>query len=1089
VNWVQDLNMLATKQTFLQNMVTIDGKGLKWPPVPGVWLGTVESPIGVSAAGDGRLGYSFAKRMQVHPLDYPSGTTGYYRSFTEGNFDLTRDLQIAFHPLTVAFNDGYAHTDYGPWSGETRLVESYQPWNPMEQAYRTVHLAKGAAPYVLVLDDLKKDDQSHLFEWNISLPPDSDLVETDAPETAFQAVEPTAKRESSFLIGTSATPRDAKSGRLVPKKGDPLLLVRVLWRNTSYGYPAPRFQRLRGHNGMDFQGKAGFAHLTVPAESVSPEFRILLYPHRHGDPLPVTTWNDDRTQLNVTIGKQQDTYRFASADGGRTAFTMARGDQTLTSGVAPGRPVALWSGATGARGERHDPADARSTRDDGAPFARRFLGRTQLSFERPQPPAVLRYTLDGSEPTAESPVYQGPLDLTATTTVKARRFDPTWTAGPQVSGTTTVIATRDEPLAGQPAAPAGSRGGLWSRIYEADTDLWDAKGFFRANLVMLPKLDGKTPSHSTVTTGVAVPHAGPTRPLIEQAKAFYRWTGWFHAAEAGVYTFAVDSCGPVTLDVGTRGVIDHTGVFHQQQAVRQGQVVLGAGWHAIDLVVTDPQFWNTMTAGLMPVGLTVARDDGPAAVPSADAFACAPTGTVAPAPAPVTKPGRTDLPALESGLTLATYVRDVAMTDPAFLDIDGLTPRRVEQVQDLEDNVRPGLVRVYEGWIQVTTAGLFTVDLPRRREGNAGLAELRAAYQNQLRIDGEVVAQHGVPGRLPLGQIRLEAGWHHLSLRLGSSPAQVNLTWPDGQVTDLKAAWWSRPRTVGLRPEGAPSQRQRYEVYGPTALSVIPGDLPAGAVVRLTRDGSDPTPASPAVTGKVTIDDSVVLTATAFVGDRAVTAPQRVAFVRVPLPQEGLLAAVDAGVWKTLNAANPAGIHDLAGGVQAIVPAGATIVDGVLRTAVVKAAAAGVDINLARGGAQQGLRLGGLKMPDNAITVALRVNSAGGRLLDRTGINAYGKGIKTISAKMDKNGVISAEPGKLRSPALTPGWHVIAFAVDSQQSILYVDGKEVARGIGMASFVTDSLDFLTEQAGDLAWVRLYDHVLDPADIAALTGAK
>ena len=90
---------------------------------------------------------------------------------------------------------------------------------------------------------------------------------------------------------------------------------------------------------------------------------------------------------------------------------------------------------------------------------------------------------------------------------------------------------------------------------------------------------------------------------------------------------------------------------------------------------------------------------------------------------------------------------------------------------------------------------------------------------------------------------------------------------------------------------------------------------------------------------------------------------------------------------------------------------------------------------------------------------------------------------------MDKNGVISAEPGKLRSPALTPGWHVIAFAVDSQQSILYVDGKEVARGTGMASFVTDSLDFLAEQAGDLAWVRLYDHVLDPADIAALTGAK
>ena len=40
------------------------------------------------------------------------------------------------------------------------------------------------------------------------------------------------------------------------------------------------------------------------------------------------------------------------------------------------------------------------------------------------PASEIRYTLDGSEPTAESPLYQRPLDFTSTTTLKARAFQP-----------------------------------------------------------------------------------------------------------------------------------------------------------------------------------------------------------------------------------------------------------------------------------------------------------------------------------------------------------------------------------------------------------------------------------------------------------------------------------------------------------------------------------------------------------------------------------------------------------------------------------------------------------------------------------------
>lgn len=45
-----------------------------------------------------------------------------------------------------------------------------------------------------------------------------------------------------------------------------------------------------------------------------------------------------------------------------------------------------------------------------------------LTLDTLLPPGQVRYTLDASEPTSESPVYQGPIDLRRTTLIKARRF-------------------------------------------------------------------------------------------------------------------------------------------------------------------------------------------------------------------------------------------------------------------------------------------------------------------------------------------------------------------------------------------------------------------------------------------------------------------------------------------------------------------------------------------------------------------------------------------------------------------------------------------------------------------------------------------
>jgi len=791
VNWIRDEDLLAVKATGLQNMLTVDGRGLTWPPVPGVWLGVNEGPHGLSAAGDARLAYSYGKVMQVHSLASPSGKLPYYAPFTERNFDLTRDLQVAFHPGTVAFNDGYAHTDYGPWSGETRLVEHYRVNNPMQQAYRTVHLARGERPYVLVVDDARKpDDRPHLFEASFNLPNDVVVVDAKTTEVQFQNVEPADRRESEFLLATSGTPRDPRTGRPVLKKGDPLLLVRILHRNTDYGYPVPRIQVLPGRPEQPF---ARFSQLVVPALSRSPEFRILFYPHRQGDPLPTTRWNADRTELTVTLAGQRDVYRFGRTDGGRTVFDFRRNKAVgLANATAPARPVLV------VRGDRYDANDVRTTRREGEVPVYPFAGELEVAFERPTAPAEVRYTLDGTEPRPDSTLYAGPFRVRADAQLRARVFDPAWPGEKKASATLAAHLRAVDASAGPLQPPSGAAPGLLARVYELSTKMWDDRGFFRANLPMLPDLARQTPLVTAAAReGFTLPHAVPARPIAEQTKGFYRFTGWFHAPLAGAHTFAVDSCGPVLLTVGGQDAIAETGVFHQQQAERRGTVVLGTGWHAVELIVTDPLFWNLATLDPMPFRVTLRGPDSSdfTPIPAARLAAQYPSDA-RPAAAPVVwKEASTPPAQLARGVVRSAFDREGRTREPDYLEVEGLTPRRVDLASEIEPNTNPAQVVAYEGWFQAPVDGIYTFDLPRRRVENSILGEFRSAYQSQLRVSGEVVVQRGVAGRATTGRIGLKAGWHPLALRLGSSPAGLTVTYPDGQTLPVEADGLHRDAT------------------------------------------------------------------------------------------------------------------------------------------------------------------------------------------------------------------------------------------------------------------------------------------------------
>ncbi len=1039
VNWIQDTNMLATKATCLQNMLTVDGKGQHWPPAPGTWLGVHETPDGVVAACDGKDGYSFTKSMQVHPLDFPSVKVPYYAPFAEANYDLTRDIQVAFNPRTIAYNDGYAHTDYGPWSGETRLVEGYRLFNPMERAWRTVHLARGPNPYVLVIDDALKDGKPHEFEWNITVPQNAVLVNAATPEVVYQKSEPSGSREDDLLLGLDGTPRNPKTGEYAPGKGDPLCLVRVLWRNSPYGFPTPRLEQFQGFN-----------HLVIPAISASPEFRVMIYAYRAGDPVPKTAWNRDRSELTVQLAGMTDVYHFGEADGGRTVFAMERnGRPALSSDATPARPVLM------VRGDEFDASDLRYTRKDGTPPEYLADGTTRALLMRPKAPAEIRFTLDGSDPSETSPLYEGPLNIARSCELKARVFDPNWRCGLAMSEPLVARFTVRAPAPGLSAAPEASKPGLLARVYEIKTVMWNDRGFFDAKKVIMPDVRREKPITVAATSGFELPHAVPAAPEIEQRKGFYRFTGWLDAPERGVYQFAVNSCGPVTLDVGGQAAIESTGVFHQQQDIRRGEAVLGSGWHPIELVVCDPQFWNLNTLDPMPFAVSYRINGGQSRDMTATGVRFEPEPDAGPAqPAPVWHEARQDLPRLETGVVLNVFDRAGKRREADFLDIGGLTPMRSEETDRIDPNSNASQARCYEGYFHAPVSGIYEFNMPMRNGESAGLGALQAVCQSQLRIADEVVVQRGIPGRMPTREVGLKAGWHPISIRLGPSDAPGTVTYPDGQELPLTAAYLSRPVLVSIRPAGETAQRREYEIYAPTpvALGVPPGWKTS---IRYTLDGRVPENSDPLYTGPITVGGNATVSARAFEGDKAVTAPARVEFKRVDIPEAGLLGRVTFDRWN----GSPGVLKTGADFGVWILP-DAAVVEGP-RTVKALAvhhsdgngpAASGgpaVDVNVSRGASGAGFKLFGIRMRENSLTVAVWFKSAGdGKLFGKEGYNAFGKSYKTVSCAI-AGGRLSAGPGHVFGGKVEPNaWHHVVMTGDENRLALYLDGEQVGAGRG-----------------------------------------
>ncbi|UCE41242.1 MAG: alpha-L-fucosidase [Candidatus Aminicenantes bacterium] len=168
--------------------------------------------------------------------------------------------------------------------------------------------------------------------------------------------------------------------------------------------------------------------------------------------------------------------------------------------------------------------------------------------------AEIRYTLDGSHPTTDSPVYRDVIRLDDTTLVKAQVFRD----GQAVSG---VVEKQYKKIPPRPAEKsAGRTPGLEYAYYQGD---WERLPDYSA---LLPEIQGTTEKFDL-------------SPSAQKEYFGIRYKGYIHVPEDGLYRFYVASDDGSRLYIGDELVVDNDGLHGPTEIM--GRIILEKGKHPI----------------------------------------------------------------------------------------------------------------------------------------------------------------------------------------------------------------------------------------------------------------------------------------------------------------------------------------------------------------------------------------------------------------------------------------------------------------------------------------------------------------------------
>lgn len=682
--WATELGYHAASG-HLHNNIVIDGRSQSgWPTPGGDWVDLVDTPEATIGVSDAR-----------HPYTWQWTNSGWGVKNDPPPSDMKWELE------TRAAEREFVRQQAESGKGRQSIFEHHGPvlrgeWNPVQKAFRTAALVRGENPYVLIIDDIRKDDQVRLYEWAMFLPEDVELIRS-GPRWV--------------VLGAKELPADPKAKDAKRQPDNRRLLVQVVDVDlpTERDGLAIRLESTPITN-KAFEGNNKLRNrLVIPARSAEPRFKVLLYPHREGEPLPDVLWNSEKSAVDLVFPKQTDRWAFAAAAQGRTALTLDRGGKRLAAVEAP--PAA--------------PVFATPERV--------FTDRVKVAFDLPGPGQEIRYTLDGSEPTGASLHYEGPFWIDASSTVKAATFARDWPFDKrQRSDVSEAVFQRT--ATAEPVSPAATEPGLRVDVY---------RGYWNE----LPDFSKVTPEFVAGAAAFALPAATPDKGFGVEFR------GYIRVPADGVYTFATRSDDASKLWIGDQLVVDNDGAHVVR--TRSGEIALKAGLHPIRVAHCDMALALGTGKGdgswafdvlWAPQGSAVAR------IPESVLFRDAGLKSTEPTPEKIVGAGKIKT---TPGLVYSTYDRTAELGKPTFFETSKESLRLRTTVLAVHDpDSAPGLLHVYEGFLIVPHAGVYEFDL-----SVSGVAELT--------LGDSVVARVGAGEANVSRTAELPAGLVPFTLKLG----------------------------------------------------------------------------------------------------------------------------------------------------------------------------------------------------------------------------------------------------------------------------------------------------------------------------------
>ncbi len=281
-HWFMDLGKFEIENDF-HSTVLIDGIGgggslnwWTWPSLPGRFLHYEQSDDHVLGVGDAEAFYDYARYASKSP-------TGYVTPAIKNKLGLT-NASVLNHGLTwkdftypstdpkqlPEWRNKSISFDFAYRSGDKPLFV----FNPVEKALRSAALYRKGAPFIIIQDDIKKDEQKYTYSWLANMLPEAIEVIKSSPDT--------------LLLKHKKDPLET----------GPRLLVKVL------GVQGKSSIRLEEHTVKASQLKVTRVQIDAKG-TTNPRFEVLLYPHLPGEPLPKVTTT--KAEHQVTIGKDTTT--------------------------------------------------------------------------------------------------------------------------------------------------------------------------------------------------------------------------------------------------------------------------------------------------------------------------------------------------------------------------------------------------------------------------------------------------------------------------------------------------------------------------------------------------------------------------------------------------------------------------------------------------------------------------------------------------------------------------------------------------------------------------------------------------------------